>query len=83
MRNFKTSSFKFNKDKINIKDYIEVNSAISLALYGDGEGIEGINFKKQGINGKMPDWLKVDVGSKPKGNKSSKHQIKNLVEKSQ
>ncbi len=60
------------KDKINIKDYIEVNSAISLALYGDGEGIEGINFKKQGINGKMPDWLKVDVGSKPKGNKSSK-----------
>lgn len=60
------------KDRINIKDYIEVNSAISLALYGDGEGIEGINFKKQGLNEKMPDWLKVEVGgTKTKGSKSS------------
>ena len=56
------------KDKMNIKDYIEVNSAISLALYGDGEGIEGINFKKQGFNEKMPDWLKVEVNGKSKGN---------------
>lgn len=60
------------KDRINIKDYIEVNSAISLALYGDGEGIEGLNFKKQGFNEKMPDWLKVEVGgSKTKKSKSS------------
>ena len=67
------------KDKMNIKDYIEVNSAISLALYGDGEGIEGINFKKQGFNEKMPDWLKVEVNGKSKGN--SKTQGKKLAGK--
>ncbi len=66
------------EDKINIKDYIEVNSAISLALYGDGEGIEGINFKKQGFNEKMPDWLKVEVGGdKTRGNRTSKTKAKN------
>lgn len=64
------------KDKMNIKDYIEVNSAISLALYGDGEGIEGINFKKQGLNEKMPDWLKLEVSNKSKGNKNSKSKSK-------
>lgn len=68
----KPSCLNTTKDKMNIKDYIEVNSAISLALYGNGEGIEGINFKKQGFNGKMPDWLKVETsGSKAKGGKSS------------
>ncbi len=68
----KPSCLNTTKDKINIKDYIEVNTAISLALYGDGEGIDGINFKKQGFNEKMPDWLKVEVGgSKTKGSKSS------------
>lgn len=46
---------------INIKDYIEVNSAISIALMGLGEGIEDMNFKKQSLEDKMPDWLKVDV----------------------
>lgn len=30
----------------NIKEYIEVNSAISLALQGLGKGIKGINFKQ-------------------------------------
>lgn len=33
--------------KINIKDYIEVNSAISLALQGTGVGIKNINFGKE------------------------------------
>lgn len=32
--------------EVNIKEYVEVNSAISLALLGLGEGIKGINFKK-------------------------------------
>ena len=31
---------------VNIKDYIEVNTAISLALQGLNMGIEGMNFKK-------------------------------------
>lgn len=53
--------FVRNIRDINIKDYIEVNSAISIALMGLGEGIEGMNFKKQSLEDKMPDWLKVDV----------------------
>lgn len=31
---------------INIKDYIEVNSAIAIALMGLGEGIADMNFRK-------------------------------------
>ena len=33
--------------KINIKDYIEVNSAIGLALQGLGYGLRDMNFKKK------------------------------------
>lgn len=46
--------------KINIKDYIEVNSAIAVALDGLGQGIKGLNFRKEGLK----DWLTVDIGSK-------------------
>ncbi len=46
---------------INIKDYIEVNSAISLGLMGIGEGITGINFKNQTLSDKIPNWLKIEV----------------------
>ena len=54
---------------ISIQDYIEVNSAISLALSGLGQGIQGINFKKQSFNEKIPVWLKVEVnpGKENKG----------------
>lgn len=47
----------FLKDniKINIKDYIEVNSAIALALQGLGYGLKDMNFKKK-------EW-KDDLGS--------------------
>ncbi len=39
----------FLKDnvKVNIKDYIEVNSAIALALQGLGYGLKDMNFKKR------------------------------------
>ena len=58
--------------ELNIQDYIEVNSAISLALSGLGEGIQGINFKKQSLNDKIPGWLKTDIGSgKKKKGKSA------------
>ena len=50
-----------NTKSINIKDYNEVNSAISLALMGLGEGIAGINFKHQTFGDKIPEWLKVEV----------------------
>lgn len=46
--------------KINIKDYIEVNSAIAIALDGVGQGIKGLNFKKESFKEK----LTVEIGSK-------------------
>ena len=46
---------------ISIQDYIEVNSAVALALSGLGRGIQGINFKKQTFGDKVPDWLKIEV----------------------
>ncbi len=61
----------FIKDsvKINMKDYIEVNSAIALALQGLGYGLKDMNFKKR-------DWKddlnaifsKSEDGKKGKGN---------------
>lgn len=50
-----------NTKDISIKDYIEVNSAISIALMGLGTGIAGMNFKKQSFVDKIPAWLKVEV----------------------
>jgi len=59
--------------EINIKDYVEVNSAISLAISGLGEGITGINFKKASLSDRLPDFLKIEIGSSKKDkNKSSK-----------
>ena len=46
---------------LSIKDYIEVNSAISLALMGLGEGVTGMNFKKKTLADQIPNWLKVEV----------------------
>ncbi|MEI3355856.1 MAG: hypothetical protein V8R81_02015 [Clostridia bacterium] len=46
---------------VSIKDYIEVNSAISLALMGLDEGIQGMNFKKPSFEDKIPSWLKIEV----------------------
>ncbi len=55
--------------EINIKDYIEVNSAIALALQGLGEGLKGINFKKEGMGDKLPDWMTMEIGGKGKSSK--------------
>lgn len=53
--------FVKNTGEINIKDYIEVNSAISLALMGLNEGMAGMNFKNLSFTEKLPDWLKIEV----------------------
>ncbi len=50
------------RTKINVKDYIEVNSPISLALQGLGSGIKAMNFKKESLKDKLPDWLTADIG---------------------
>ncbi len=55
---------------INIKDYIEVNSAIAIALQGLGEGIRGINFRKNTLTDKLPSWLTIEVGSGKPGKTS-------------
>lgn len=54
---------------ISVKDYQEVNTAISLALMGLNEGIQGMNFKQKSFSDKIPDWLKVEVGVKKDKNK--------------
>lgn len=55
--------------KINMKDYIEVNSAIALAMQGLGYGIKTVNFKKPALVDQLPDWMKIEVG---KGKKEGK-----------
>lgn len=53
--------FITNTKDISIKDYVEVNSAISMALMGLNDGIEGMNFKQPSLQDKLPDWLKTEV----------------------
>lgn len=56
--------------KINMKDYIEVNSAIALAMQGLGYGIKNLNFKKPSLADQLPDFLKIEVGSKKENDKN-------------
>ena len=58
--------------KINIKDYIEVNSAIAIAMQGLGYGIKSMNFKKPSLSDQLPDWLKLDLTLGKKDGKESK-----------
>ncbi len=55
----------FIKDtiKVNIKDYVEVNSAMAMALQGLGYGVKDMNFKKHSITDNLPEWMTVDIGS--------------------
>ncbi len=57
---------------VSMKDYIEVNSAISLALMGVGEGLNGINFKRPSLADSLPDWLKIEIGTPKKDKKQNK-----------
>lgn len=69
-----------NSIKINIKDYIEVNSAIALAMQGLGYGIKNINFKKASFTDSLPDWMKLEIGdSKSKEKKTSKNEQLNKL----
>lgn len=61
--------------KINMKDYIEVNTAIALALQGLGYGIKNMNFKTQTVIDKLPDWMKLEIGP---GNKDGKEKGKKI-----
>lgn len=61
--------------EMNIKDYIEVNSAISLAVQGLDSGIEGINFKNPTFTDKLPSFLKINVNDDEDLEKKNKKSI--------
>ncbi len=64
--------FLNDRTNINIKDYIEVNPAIALALQGLGEGIKEVNFLKSDWKGGLKALLTSDISTlkfkKPKIN---------------
>ena len=64
--------FITNSVKINIKDYIEVNSAIALALQGLGYGIKAMNFKNKTLSDDFKKFISMEANSgKTKGIKGS------------
>ncbi len=64
----------------NIKDYIEVNSAIALALQGVGDGIKEVNFKTTSALEKIKEISNIQINIKgKKGDKQSENKaIKNM-----
>lgn len=57
---------------VNIKDYVEVNSAMALALQGLGEGIKEIDFKAHSKFESLSNLMNMEIGgdkSKSKGKK--------------
>ena len=64
--------FAANNSKINIKDYIEVNSAIALALEGIGYGLKNLNFRTTNWKEELNNLLHSDVKSLGKGSRTKK-----------
>ena len=64
--------FAANNSKINIKDYIEVNSAIALALEGLGYGLKDLNFRTTNWKEELNNLLHSDVKSLGKGSRTKK-----------
>lgn len=70
----KPSIIEETTNAVNIKDYIEVNSAISIAMQGLGEGVQGLNFKQLTLVEQLKQITNVDTGSKnKKSNKTKKN----------
>lgn len=65
--------------RINVKDYVEVNSAIALALQQLDAGIRGMNFKKENLWKKLPDIMNMEVGKGAKVAKPSKGKSSNKI----
>ena len=69
--------------KLNIKDYIEVNSAVALAMQGLDYGIKDINFKKNKITDKIPklaDLAKLEFGKKKDNEQSTDKKGKKKID---
>lgn len=63
--------FAANNNKVNIKDYIEVNSAIALAMEGLDYGLKSLNFKTSNWKEDLNVLLHSDIKSLGKSNKTS------------
>lgn len=50
--------------QVNIKDYIEVNSAIALAINDLGDKVQDLSFKKTSLNDKLSKMLKIEKGGR-------------------
>lgn len=73
----KPSIIEGNVTQINIKDYIEVNSAISLAMQALGEGMQSLNFKKPNFKDQIKQIINIDVsfGKQKEKNKSKESKL--------
>ena len=76
----KPSIIEGNITQINIKDYIEVNSAIALAMQSLGEGIQSLNFRNPDFMQKLKQALSVDISlgkkkDKPAGKEKKESKI--------
>lgn len=63
---------------ISIKEYVEVNSAISLALQGLGVGVSGINFKKVDFTDRLSEIMQMEVGGSKKLSEKKEKKTLNL-----
>ena len=70
----KPSIVELNVTQINIKDYIEVNSAISLAMQSLGEGMQSLNFRKPNFMEELKQRLSVDISIGKKKDKPAKEE---------
>lgn len=69
--------FVENNVNVNLKDYIEVNSAIGQALQGLGYGAQTLNFTKVSSLDNIKAFLTLDVGDTKFLKKKSKNNEKN------
>ncbi|MEI3392274.1 MAG: PilN domain-containing protein [Clostridia bacterium] len=70
----KPSIVELNVTQINIKDYIEVNSAISLAMQSLGEGMQSLNFRKPNFMDQVKQLLNADISIGKKKDKPAKEE---------
>ena len=68
----KPSIVEINVTQINIKDYIEVNSAIALAMQSLGEGMQSLNFRNPNFMDQLKQLLSADVSLGKKKNNNNK-----------
>ena len=77
----KPSIIEGNITQINIKDYIEVNSAISLAMQYLGEGIQSLNFRKPTFIDKVKQISNIDFSIVKKKDKLPKEKKESKIGK--